>query len=49
MQSTTEKMKNIASAAKEKVDIYKAKVDEKVYTHVIFSSISSSAFLYAIN
>lgn len=30
MQSSKEKMKNMASAAKEQVDIYKAKIDEKV-------------------
>ncbi|KAI4315136.1 hypothetical protein L6164_027979 [Bauhinia variegata] len=29
MQSTKEKLSNMASAAKEKVDIYKAKMDEK--------------------
>nr|ABB72363.1 seed maturation protein [Glycine canescens] len=29
MQSSKEKMKNMASAAKEQVDIYKAKIDEK--------------------
>jgi hypothetical protein len=30
MQSTMEKLKNKASAAKEQADIYKAKIDEKV-------------------
>ncbi|XP_061361455.1 late embryogenesis abundant protein 6-like [Gastrolobium bilobum] len=29
MQSSKEKLKNVASAAKEQVDIYKAKIDEK--------------------
>ncbi|QCD81446.1 Late embryogenesis abundant protein [Vigna unguiculata] len=29
MQSTKEKVKNMASAAKEQVDVYKAKIDEK--------------------
>lgn len=30
MQSTKEKLSNMASAAKEHVDVYKAKIDEKV-------------------
>lgn len=30
MQSSMEKLKNKASAAKEQADIYKAKIDEKV-------------------
>ncbi|KAK7346836.1 hypothetical protein VNO80_21359 [Phaseolus coccineus] len=29
MQSSKEKLKNMASAAKEQVDVYKAKIDEK--------------------
>ncbi|KAJ1428953.1 Late embryogenesis abundant protein [Sesbania bispinosa] len=29
MQSSKEKLKNVASAAKEHVDVYKAKIDEK--------------------
>lgn len=34
MQSGKEKMSNMASAAKEKAEVYKAKAEEKVVIHV---------------
>ena len=37
MQSAKEKVSNMASAAKEKIQIAKAKVEEKVFIHLLSS------------
>jgi hypothetical protein len=45
MQSTMEKLKNKASAAKEQADIYKAKIDEKVSFFIKCNIVNFSVYI----